>query len=164
MRSRYIRLKATWLAKSAIRPLQATTKLSLVKKKTCAFSSALFHKLIISPTRIISLNRKMSELEWAQASSSEPFCYDPLDTSRKEIRLLCVYQNQAENIEGCLETFDVSHAPRHLAVSYTWGSEKVMRRVCINDRALFIRSNLYQFFEVYKTRHLGQWLWVDQVR
>lgn len=73
------------------------------------------------------------------ASQSHP----PLDHSKRQIRLLSIYEDADGKIACNLSVFDLSSCPQFIALSYVWGSPYVQHEITLNGHAFSIRHNLY---------------------
>jgi hypothetical protein len=107
---------------------------------------------------------------WVYTPTEDKYSYAPLDTSQQTIRLLRVEEDDWGFFQGHLEHFEIEHAPAFRALSYKWGTstywwgaKKAKHDICVDGRTLSVSAHLYTFFEVYNTRHVGEWIWIDQV-
>jgi hypothetical protein len=102
------------------------------------------------------------------------FYYQPLDVSKKEIRLCRVQNLNTSNYSS----FDINlklehysrlnvtsiHSTGYIALSYTWGPKKPAYPVLINGRMFEVRENLYRFLQVVSAQEdHDSWFWVDQL-
>lgn len=102
--------------------------------------------------------------QWSKSNTRHR--YAPLNTSEPTIRLFQVVRDASSECKGHLKHFHVANAPSYRALSYTWGTNHVMKEICVDGMQFRIRSNLYAFLEHYASRHAGrgEWLWIDQAR
>jgi len=104
------------------------------------------------------------------------FAYDELDPEGSAIRLLRVLPRCAERLECIMETFTHETSPDYEALSYAWGSKNDFRQIVVNDGALEISVNLWNFLDQVSRRNLArpgcsrksdtyqpQYLWIDQI-
>ena len=99
-----------------------------------------------------------------------PFKYAPLDSTRKQIRVLKLCGATDGIIKCTLQTVEIGHDSRskisYRALSYTWGPEKPTHRVLINDQVFEVRQNLYDFLVMASERCMTTFsdeLWIDQI-
>ncbi|KAH9222309.1 heterokaryon incompatibility protein-domain-containing protein [Leptodontidium sp. 2 PMI_412] len=95
----------------------------------------------------------------------EVYTYEPLDPTRKQIRLLRLSQANDNGVVTSLDLqiFDLSEAPRFLALSYVWGKpDKIMCLPC-RDGTIMITQNLFRAIEVSFRRCPDDWLWADGI-
>lgn len=107
---------------------------------------------------------------WVYTLTKNKYSYVPLDTSQQTIRLLRVEKNDWGFFEGHLEHFEIDKAPAFRALSYKWGAsadrrgvKKPKHAIFVDGRSLLVSVNLYSFFQVYNTRCVREWIWIDQV-
>jgi hypothetical protein len=75
----------------------------------------------------------------SQAKSSHP----PLDHSRRQIRLLSLYEDTDSKIACNLTVFDLLSCPPYIALSYVWGSADAQAEITLNGHVFLIRHNLH---------------------
>lgn len=84
--------------------------------------------------------------------------YKPLDTSRREIRLLEINKLPATKTEKqraircSLKQVALREAPPFNALSYVWGGDESSCTVQINDEYLSVRKNLWDFLQALVNR------------
>jgi hypothetical protein len=93
------------------------------------------------------------------------FLHDPLDNTRKQIRLVRLMDFTRRGIQCELGTFDLDSAtiPSYRALSYTWGVAQPNFQIILNGRWFRVRENLYRFFKAAAHRKMKHWIWIDQV-
>jgi hypothetical protein len=108
--------------------------------------------------------------------SGSRFRHQPLDTSRAQIRVLCVAPEADGPIQCTMKHIDLNanHTPFYRALSYTWGSPEDAQEISVNGRFLEVRRNLHDFLVAFRARLFNfrgggvfeeevQWLWIDQI-
>jgi hypothetical protein len=90
--------------------------------------------------------------------------YEPLDTTRLQIRLLTITSATDSNaLNFSLRTVDLSDSPSYTALSYEWGIKENLQTIRVNNRLIQIRANLFDFLKTHRQLCDGRSLWVDQV-
>lgn len=96
--------------------------------------------------------------------------YDTLSDSKKELRLLAIDEHGSTELSYKICTFDFSQAPAFIALSYTWGSPKLIKSIKINGNKYNIRDNLYSALRALydngppkEMSHPLEWLWIDAI-
>lgn len=107
---------------------------------------------------------KKNELEHFRCSCSQPGYDGELSGSR--IRILLLESGQRRDPVRChLKTIDLSQPGSwsYDALSYTWGSPTLTRKVFVNGAPLSVRENLWRF--LIERRHLKRHscLWIDAI-
>ncbi|PMD45714.1 HET-domain-containing protein [Hyaloscypha variabilis F] len=99
-----------------------------------------------------------------------PFRYAPLDSTRKQIRVLKLCGAMDGIIRCKLQTAEIGrdNGPKipFRALSYTWGPEKPTHRILINDQVFEVRQNLYDFLVMASERcttTFSDEFWIDQI-
>ncbi|KAI0157904.1 heterokaryon incompatibility protein-domain-containing protein [Hypoxylon sp. FL1284] len=69
--------------------------------------------------------------------------YQPLDTSRREIRLVRILPSN-DTIRCTLQVESLSSDLKYAALSYAWGDPKVTRDIIVNDEKFPATENLYE--------------------
>lgn len=106
------------------------------------------------------------------------FEYQPLDLSKKQIRLLHLKPapdrggDRGALAAACeLHTFDFDPAtigedpglPHYTALSYAWGSNDHLKVIVLNRQLFQVRENLYDFLSSTAAELQDTWLWIDQL-
>lgn len=94
------------------------------------------------------------------------FQHEPLDTARKQTRLLKLdsHLNSLGLVCCDVEIFDIAQAPLYQAASYEWGPAKSDRNICVNGRMLRIGRNLWLFLDVLRRQEAAsEFFWIDQI-
>jgi hypothetical protein len=94
-----------------------------------------------------------------------PYEYQPLNSSKKQIRLIKLSPQHDDGIIHCdLETYDFEDAPEYVALSYTWGPSKPLFNVYVENQSIQVRENLFQFLQQYqKQGEQARYMWIDQI-
>ena len=91
--------------------------------------------------------------------------YAPLEG--RQIRLLRVWSEQEDDnvVEASMDVVDLAFNPCYRALSYTWGSPRVGYNpsIIVNGQLIGVRTNLFQFLKIYRHRHAGEYIWIDQI-
>jgi hypothetical protein len=88
------------------------------------------------------------------------YSYKPLEDGH--VRLLRL--SAEESGEGpVLSMVHVSldEAPQYDALSYCWGTDPAIHPVQIDNKTLYVRSNLYQALRHIRTSEQGRFVWID---
>jgi hypothetical protein len=93
------------------------------------------------------------------------FLYEPLDTSKSQIRLLELQPGAShEPIQAGLRTADLdTKGLSYNALSYEWGSPASLQEILINGSPFTIRENLWN--ALHQLRSLGCYgpFWIDAI-
>ena len=105
--------------------------------------------------------------------SDNYFKHRPLDTSRKDIRLLQIIPDAATGISCTIAHYDIGSCPAYIALSYTWGSPTPRHVIGINAKGFEVGDNLYRFLlkyqasqrvnPIYEKGFRVKYLWIDQI-
>lgn len=91
------------------------------------------------------------------------YSYEPLDTTKQQIRLLKLAQNSSGPISCTVNTFDLNDAPPYSALSYTWGHPMEVFEIFLNGQTFQVRNNLFRFLETFRREREHTYLWIDQI-
>lgn len=99
------------------------------------------------------------------SSSGQTYNYEPLESSRCQIRLLKLRPGLHYHILECdILIFDLADAPPYVALSYIWGQTSPTASAYIDKKPLRIRQNLFDFLQTYRNDpHNIDYVWVDQI-
>lgn len=102
--------------------------------------------------------------------SPEIFKHEPLDLSKRQIRLLRIEYVRHERGEGVLircqvKIFDLSNCPPYIALSYVWGSPLPVHTIMLNGKHFHIRQNLWYFLgnQRIQQKYSDSYWWIDQM-
>lgn len=101
-----------------------------------------------------------------EAPAADPGPYDPVDSSRQEIRIINLQYGQFDdviNIELAPVSLSSDPAPHYDALSYVWGLEQCPTPALVNGRSVPITSNLDIALRYFRDEHNSKTLWVDAV-
>src|SRR4051812_1877495 len=89
--------------------------------------------------------------------------YKPLDSSRKEIRLLTLLPLSAgPEIQCSTETVSLLDNPEYKALSYVWGDASIRRPITFNTHPDFpVTANLAIALHPLRLAHVPRRLWID---
>lgn len=98
------------------------------------------------------------------STTTLPPLYQPLDTSRRQIRLMMLTSGPLdEDIRCCMQMFDLTAMPKYTALSYAWGANENLQTITVNGRKCRVRPGLLEFLQVFKTWNDCRPIWVDQI-
>jgi hypothetical protein len=85
-----------------------------------------------------------------------------LDLACHCIRLIEILP-RGDRSETCLKfhTYPISSCPQYYALSYTWGDAVYKWRVSIDGTELYIRENLWSFFQQQTFLEESDLIWID---
>ncbi|KAH7066523.1 heterokaryon incompatibility protein-domain-containing protein, partial [Paraphoma chrysanthemicola] len=104
-----------------------------------------------------------------------PYRYEPLDTSKQQIRLIKLHRADIQDgsalqpsappaIHCNISTFDLDATPPYTALSYVWGEPSPADVIYLNGRDFRIRQNLFDFLLTFRNDDANaSYLWVDQI-
>jgi hypothetical protein len=97
-------------------------------------------------------------------TQEDVFSYVPLDSSKKQIRLLRWQRDTSSNNYGSIyctvKEFNLDRAPVYYALSYTWGPSRPISIIQVNGHPFSIRQNIYDFFWTVADQ---EYWWIDQL-
>jgi hypothetical protein len=93
------------------------------------------------------------------------YSYEPLDTTKHQIRLLRLRRDTDGPIRADISIFALEDAPKYCALSYTWGVPGLPCYVFLDGKRIEIRNNLYQCLEELREEEEEEerYLWIDQI-
>lgn len=104
---------------------------------------------------------EISQVQMSEAGSTQ---YQPLDCSKKSIRLLYLMPGtQNCEIRCTSKHFLTSQCPRYAAVSYTWGDPSVTRQIWLNNKPFLVRQNLWDLMHQFRNDKTALILWIDAI-
>jgi hypothetical protein len=95
--------------------------------------------------------------------------YEPLNTSKQQIRLLKVEKTgSSTNPPRCsVQIVDLATAPRYIALSYTWGPPDPIHRILVDNSRFDVRDNLYSFLCAFRKDSSARtniaYIYIDQI-
>ncbi|KAL8381119.1 hypothetical protein RB595_005414 [Gaeumannomyces hyphopodioides] len=98
----------------------------------------------------------------------ESYLHEPIDLSKKAIRLLCLLAGsyydpiRCEMYMSLLEEDQNVHI-EYEALSYTWGSSETCETIYIEGRPLQVTTNLHAALLCLRREGSGRFLWVDAI-
>lgn len=101
-----------------------------------------------------------------QATVTDPAPYEPIDSSKKEIRIIHLLPGDfydTINIELVPVSLSSDPTPQYDALSYVWGLEKCPTPAFVNGIPIAITSNLDTALRYFRDRNDEKTLWVDAV-
>lgn len=88
-------------------------------------------------------------------------CYDRLDLSKRQIRVLVIHSNLTRDGLIKCDLRNIGLDSQHTCLSYTWGLHKPTKTIRINGRYFHIRPNLWGFLNMARLSKITQPLWID---
>lgn len=90
--------------------------------------------------------------------------HQPLDNSRKQIRILRLYRGFWTDPIRC-DTFvvNLSDKPAYTALSYVWGTESTRRQITLNGGPFPVTPNLFAALRRLRSVDLERDLWADAI-
>lgn len=101
-----------------------------------------------------------------QATVTDPAPYKPIDSSKKEIRIIHLLPGDFDdtiNIELVPVSLSSNPTPQYDALSYVWGLEKCPIPAFVNGIPIAITSNLDTALRYFRDKNNEKTLWVDAV-
>ncbi|KAI3394521.1 hypothetical protein diail_2610 [Diaporthe ilicicola] len=94
-----------------------------------------------------------------------PYQYAPLDTERRQFRLLKLAPPGDGGITTSfrLETFSLDDAPPYFCLSYVWGDPDRFLRINCGGRMVPVTQNLFHALRTCLSRYPDTWLWADGI-
>ncbi|KAH7324078.1 heterokaryon incompatibility protein-domain-containing protein [Rhexocercosporidium sp. MPI-PUGE-AT-0058] len=97
--------------------------------------------------------------------------YSPLDSQKREIRLLRILpstdNDESTQIECMLSSVSLLSEPQYNALSYCWGSPSSTVAILVNGQPFHATKNLASALRAFRAKWKGKWiedpLWVDAV-
>jgi hypothetical protein len=95
----------------------------------------------------------------------EKFQHQPLLDSSRMIRIFELLPSALKwsGIQTSLRAVPLDDVPIYEALSYTWGTERPVHRICCNGQAFAIRPNLFQALRRLRYRTKPRVLWIDAI-
>lgn len=103
------------------------------------------------------------QVDAQSAHGLDLFVHEPLDTTRRQFRLLKLLPGTQDQVAIEMHHFEMESAPSYRAISYVWGSQKTRRPLRVNGKTLFIGQNLYELFQTHGKYLEDTYLWADQI-
>jgi hypothetical protein len=94
---------------------------------------------------------------------NEAFCYEQLDLTKQQIRLVTVKPKspEREDVERDIHVLDIDTAPPYVTLSYTWDWD-APRPIMLNGKRFVIRQDLYHFLWSYRNDPINvHFIWID---
>ncbi|KAH7065664.1 heterokaryon incompatibility protein-domain-containing protein [Paraphoma chrysanthemicola] len=104
-----------------------------------------------------------------------PYRYEPLDTSKQQIRLIKLHRANIQDgsnlqptvtpeIHCNISTFDLDAVPQYTGLSYVWGEPSPRHVIYLNGQDFHIRQNLFDFLLTFRNDDANtNYLWVNQI-
>ena len=89
--------------------------------------------------------------------------YEPLDSNRREIRLMSLHSSLLSESEiGCtLFNVSLNNVPEYQALSYVWGDPKITSPIRVNHEEIEVTRNLLAALNHLRLENSSLTLWVD---
>jgi hypothetical protein len=116
-------------------------------------------------TDTVSTVKSPTESEPASPADCLTFQHVQLSRRSDEIRLLTLNCTETGQLTATIRNFAFSSAPGYEALSYTWGSPMIRKRIYLNGQLFQINENLFQALTHLRscTRGDSVTLWIDAV-
>ncbi len=120
------------------------------------------------PDRPAMLRTLQDRLEIKSSAQPVPivptYNYSPLDSSKREIRLIKVQPTCPGGVVECsLYHVSLDDNPFYAALSYVWGDANENRTIMLDDVPFMVTRNLEIALRRMRSRHVEEPLWVDAV-
>lgn len=80
------------------------------------------------------------------------YIYEPLDKSKREIRLLRILNGSEDGpVECSLHTASLDDDISFAALSYAWGDESIIKKILVNGQMKAVSSNLDSALRRFRT-------------
>lgn len=90
--------------------------------------------------------------------------YLPLDSRKKQLRLLTISRMQKEALLECdVQTFDLDQVPRFDAISYVWGDGSLVERINFCGLQRRVTRNLFQALKRLQKQDDSNFMWIDDL-
>jgi Heterokaryon incompatibility protein (HET) len=155
-------IKKSYVKKGNIKKTKSKkTNTKTSSTKTAAAIAAISAK---APKSFQNLPSDSSEGHLTEDMASATYMHQPLDHSKRQIRLLQIAPTLPGRKISCqLRHFDISQcAPPYKALSYTWGAPSPTAEIDIDGRTMKIRENLYAFLLTVQ-HDFKSWIWIDAI-
>lgn len=92
-----------------------------------------------------------------------PYHYQAVRRDKLQICLFKIVSISRGLAQTTLEIFNLAEAPPFVALSYTWGPPEPVQPLAVGSSYLAIRQNLFDFFALHAHKHVGTYIWADQI-
>jgi hypothetical protein len=99
------------------------------------------------------------------------YTYEPLDPSKREIRLIRILDplrsSNSERVECIIKRVSLDSTPKYAALSYLWGINDTAKRITMNGNTFEISESLERTLQGLRDLRLGfdsgdvYWWWID---
>ncbi|RAQ49421.1 hypothetical protein AFGD_002049 [Aspergillus flavus] len=89
----------------------------------------------------------------------------PLDTARREIRLLTIVPalSSKARIKCSLQVASLDSFPRYEAISYVWGDIQEKQDILLDGRTIQVPTNVRRILQRLRHRMQRRVIWIDYV-
>ena len=89
--------------------------------------------------------------------------YGPLNSSKRQTRLLRVVSHDVNDIYCALQVVDLGDQPEYTALSYCWTKDSPSCGIIINGIDFYVRPNLYNSLRLRANEDDKGWIFVDAI-
>lgn len=101
-------------------------------------------------------------LDAGQTSDVSGLIYDPIDTSRKQIRLCLISTEDDEDTVQCsLSVAQISDSSTYRCLSYVWGASQEGRKIALNGVEYPVTDNLHAALRQLRRSDMRKDIWID---
>ncbi|PMD33948.1 HET-domain-containing protein [Hyaloscypha variabilis F] len=105
-----------------------------------------------------------SDVSLSLVPAEEQFPYQPLDTTKFEIRVITLHPGIQTDQIHCSMTHIATNRgskPRYTALSYTWGTPESPKSILLNGVQVQVRENLWQALYHLRSEERDLRIWID---
>jgi hypothetical protein len=118
-----------------------------------------------SPVANLSIIHGPSDASLSSFPAVGQFPYQPLDTSKLEIRVITLYPGSRTTPINCslthITTNSKSTKPIYKALSYTWGTAEGPKTIALDGMQVQVRENLWQALYHLRSEEHELMIWID---
>ena len=102
-------------------------------------------------------------MENSQKTNATSSIYQPLDTSKREIRFIRIHHGNYLSISFELGICSLNDAPTYTALSYCWTDQPPTCQIFVNGAPFWVRPNLYAYLELIRDEDDSSWIFIDAI-
>ena len=115
-------------------------------------------------TQKVSIAKSAAQILQSRLPGADYSFYDSLPLSQHElaVRILTIAPGlTSDNLSCNLESTNLEDCSRYEALSYCWGPVDELRKVTVNEDALYITPNLWAALRSLRRREKPRRMWID---